>query len=91
MNVHRSIIGLVVIALLGTSVCAVLAGNRCGKPCASPARANAAGASCPSASAASCEGPGGKIAGRFDVAMSGVCRFACGTKPKRDPRHYSKV
>jgi len=28
--------------------------------------------------------PKGKIAGRFDPAMSGVCRFACATKLRYD-------
>ena len=81
---RRSIIGLAVLALAATSTCTVLAGgNQCSKPCGTSATAAASTCSpSKSASAAACENSGGKIAGNFDPAMSGVCRFACATKLK---------
>ena len=80
---RRSIIGLNVLAFIATGAYSVLAGgSQCGKPCGASATAAAGSACSPSksASAASCENPRGRIAGHFDPAMSGVCRFACATK-----------
>src|SRR3989442_1601134 len=34
----------------------------------------------------SCDDPRGKIAGHFDPAMSGVCRFACATRLEYDAK-----
>ena len=79
---RRSIIGLAVVALVAIRACMVFAGgNQCSKPCGTGATAE--GGTCSpskSASATSCENGGGKIAGHFDPAMSGMCRFACATK-----------
>ena len=78
-----SIIGLAVLALVATGAYAVFAGgSKCSKPCGTSARASAASTCSPGKSAASCEAAGGTIAGHFDPAMSGVCRFACATKLK---------
>ncbi len=61
---------------------AVLASNTCGTSGKSTAN-GAATSSCASTSAsASCEPSQGKVAGHFDPAMSGVCRFGCATKLK---------
>src|SRR5258708_38919069 len=79
----RSIIGLGALSLIGVGAQSVLAGGRCGTSCTSTAQAGAAKGSCSSDQAtASCESAGGKIAGHFDPAMSGVCRFACATRLK---------
>ena len=72
-------IAVVVLALVATGGYTVLAGGKFGRSCASSAQAKA-GACSSDPSAASCEAPQGKIAGHFDPAMSGVCRFACATK-----------
>lgn len=80
---RRSIIGLVVLTVLGTGAYAVFAGAKCSSSCTSPAKASAANSSCSSdEAAASCKVAGGKIAGRFDPAMSGACRYGCATKLK---------
>ena len=81
---RRSIIGLTALALIGAGAFAVLAGG--GHTCGTSAEAGA-GNTCGSAqSSASCDAPHGKIAGRFDPAMSGVCRFACATKLDYDAK-----
>jgi hypothetical protein len=80
MNMQRPIIGIAVVAVIATGAYAVLAGNHCSKPCATSAQASAGSTCGPAESAASCEGSRGKIAGCFDPAMSGACRFACATK-----------
>jgi len=81
---RRSIIGLAVLALAGAGAYTVFAGgNPCSKRCAPSAQSASAGSMCSpskSAATASCENPRGKVAGQFDPAMSGVCRFACATK-----------
>ena len=81
---RRSIVGLAVLAVVGTGAYTVFAGGKqCSKPCAPSAQAASAGSTCSpsqSAAAVSCENPRGKIAGQFDPTMSGVCRFACATK-----------
>ena len=83
---RRAIIVVAVLALCATGTYRVIAG---GNPCSKPGGTSAAtaeGTTCSSApsaaAAASCESRGGKIAGHFDPAMSGVCRFACATKHK---------
>jgi len=89
---RRSMIGLTVLALIASSAYVVLAGGKggscssgsqanAGGSCSSSSQANAGGASA-GQSAASCAAPGGKIAGHFDPAMSGVCRYACATRLK---------
>jgi len=66
---------------------AVFAADKCGTSSCSAKPQTAGGGSCtPSAAAAACEAPKGKIAGHFDPAMSGVCRFACATKLKYDSK-----
>ena len=79
---RRPIIGLAVLALVATGAYTILAGgNQRSKPCDTSATAAASTCSpSKSASATSCENSGGKIAGNFDPAMSGVCRFACATR-----------
>ena len=78
---RRSIVGVMLLALVALGGQAVLAGgDRCGPHSASKqtaARGNAASA---------CVASGGRIAGRFDSAMSGVCRFACATRLKYDAK-----
>ncbi len=77
---RRSIIGLGILALVAAGAFVALAGGRCATSCASSTQANA-GESCnPSQATAARDVPKGKIAGRFDPAMSGACRFACATK-----------
>ncbi len=85
---RRSIIDLAVLALVAAGAYAVLAGDRCSTPCGTAKQASIGSACDPAQVVGSCEAPRGKIAGRFDPAMSGVCRFGCATKLKRDPRHY---
>ena len=80
---------IVGVALLLTTVgsYAVLAADKCCTSSCSPKAQSAAGGSCTSsAGIAACEAPKGKIAGHFDPAMSGVCRFACATKLKYDAK-----
>ena len=83
---RRSIIGLTVVALAAMGSYTVFAGgNQCSKPCAPSEKASAASSCSPAkgaTAAVSCENPHGKIAGHFDPAMSGVCRFACATRLK---------
>ena len=83
---RRSIIGLAVLAVAVMGAYTVFAGgNQCSKPCGPSEQASAASTCGPSKSAtaaATCENPQGKIAGHFDPAMSGMCRFACATKLK---------
>jgi len=81
---RRSIVALAALLLAATCAYPVLAGgDPCGKPCGPSAQAGSASRCSPSKpAAAACESPRGKIAGHFDPAMSGVCRFACATKLK---------
>ena len=81
---RRSLIGLMVLLLICVGESTVFAeGGQCSKPCGTSAQASAVTSCSPSnASAASCENPQGRIAGHFDPAMSGVCRFACATRLK---------
>jgi len=90
MNMRRSIIGFTVLALVAMGAYTVFAGgNQRSKPCGPSEQASAASSCSPAkgaTEAVSCENPRGKIAGHFDPAMSGMCRFACATKLK----HKSK-
>ena len=81
---NRSIIGLVVLAILATGAYAVFAGDECTKPCGPSEKVSAASSCSPTkgATAVACENPRGKIAGNFDPLMSSACRFACATKLK---------
>ncbi len=82
---RRSIIGFTVLALVAPGAYVAIAGKQCSKPCGTSAQSSAG--TCSSAqTAASCEAPGGKVAGHFDPAMSGACRFACATKLKYDAK-----
>ena len=84
MNLRRTIIGLIVLALVGTGAYVAIAGKQSSRVCGTSTTANV-GSTCSSGkTASSCEAPEGKIAGHFDPAMSGVCRFACATKLKDD-------
>jgi hypothetical protein len=74
---RRSILGLVFLALVATGGAALWAGGKSCGPHGASKQASAAGAT---SSSASCVG--GTLAGRFDPAMSGVCRFACATRLK---------
>jgi hypothetical protein len=89
-NMRRTIIGIAALALVATAAFAVVAGNRGRALRAVPAQADAGGACGPSDEAApseaASEAVGGKIAGHFDPAMSGVCRFGCATKLEHDPK-----
>ena len=81
---------LVILAVLGLTVPAaytVIAGSKCTTSCGTSAQAKS-GPACdgPGEAAAGCVASGGKLTGRFDPAMSGVCRFACATKLKYDPK-----
>src|SRR5262249_38543585 len=62
--------------------------SECGKPCGPSTKASSASSCSPAkgATAVACENPQGKVAGNFDPTMSGVCRFACATKLKYDPK-----
>ena len=68
------------ISLVGGAT--VLASSTCGPSGKSTAEAGAASSCASTSASASCEGPQGKVAGHFDPAMSGVCRFGCATKLK---------
>ena len=83
---RQSVLGIALLALVAAGGYAVFAANRCGTSACSSS-ADAAGTSCSStAGTTACETPRGKVAGHFDLAMSGVCRFACATKIEYDPR-----
>ena len=82
----RTLIGLALLALVAMGVYAVIAVNRGRASGAGATQADAGNACGPSGAAASGESAGGKIAGRFDPAMSGPCRFACATKLEHDPK-----
>lgn len=83
---RRSILVIVVLALAAAGAVAVVAEKRArnavvvsaeseaGAPCG-PSEAEASG----EVASVAVETSGGKIAGRFDPAMSGVCRFGCAT------------
>jgi len=71
---RRSIMGIALLALIASGGHGVLAGgDRCGPHAAAKQTGRVSGAS-------ACVASGGTIAGRFDPAMSGVCRLACATR-----------
>lgn len=75
---RRTFVALAVLALAIASALSALAGDQCSDPAA---------ASCaPAKSAKSTIAQKGKALGRFDPAMSGVCRFGCATKVKYDAK-----
>src|SRR5262245_17236418 len=75
---RRSIVVLVVVAVAAIGAYTVLAG---GKSCGERSAASVNGSCDGSTSATTVvQNSHGKIAGRFDPAMSGACRFACATK-----------
>lgn len=76
------VLGFVVLALVGAGGFTVFAANRTGRSTCSSGAAATTHACAPAGASttAACEAPAGKIAGHFDAAMSGVCRFACATK-----------
>lgn len=78
---RRSIIGLAVLALVCMGAYTVLAGgSQCSDPSAKATKVEA-GAECSPTQTAAVGSPG-NLTGRFDTAMSGVCRFGCATKIK---------
>lgn len=88
---RRSIIALVVLALVGVAAYTVFAGGKeCSKPCGSSGQASAAnscGLSKGAVEATAVENPRGKLTGNFDPVMSSACRFACATKLEYDPKN----
>src|SRR6476661_4682728 len=76
-------LAIAVLVLVGAGGFAAVAAHRSGKASCMFTGSTAGQGSCAAKgtlSAATCEAPSGKIAGNFDSAMSGVCRFACATK-----------
>ncbi len=83
---RRIVFGSALLTLITAGAVATLAADRCG-PSNSGASAQAkSGASCNTSAGAACEAPKGKLTGRFDAVQSGVCRFACATKLRYDPK-----
>ena len=83
---RRSIVGFTVLALVATSAYVAIAGKQRSKPRETSAQASEGSSCSPAQTTASCEAPGGRVAGHFDPAMSGVCRFGCATKLKYDAK-----
>jgi len=79
---RRYLIGVLALVAVTVGALAVFAGVQRSKSCAASGKLNAAGACGTFEPAARTEAPRGTIAGNFDPAMSGVCRFACATKLK---------
>lgn len=79
---RRSIIGFAVLTLVGTGAHEGFAGDPCGDPSRRSTQVGAGGECAPSRATASRVAARGKIIGRFDPAMSGVCRFGCATRIK---------
>ena len=76
-------LALMVVAIGGGAT--LWAASHRGVVCASGSNAMvAAPASAPSTS--TCDAGSGAVAGRFDPAMSGVCRFSCATRIAYDPK-----
>src|SRR5437016_5562614 len=80
MNMRRYLMGGFALVVLTAGALAVFAGVQRSKSCAPSGKSNVAGACGTSEPAARTEAARGAIAGHFDPAMSGVCRFACATK-----------
>ena len=84
---RKSILGISLLALVAAGAYTVYAASKCSSPSLAARTVAATGSACNSAAgAAACDAPNGKIAGNFDLAMSGVCRFACATKLKYEPK-----
>ena len=83
---RRTLLVLAVLGLMATASYTVWAGGKCSTPCGTSAQAKN-GQPCDASGAGSCAVAGGKLSGRFDPAMSGVCRFACATKLKYEAKN----
>ena len=81
----RALIALLIVALAAAGAYAVGARGRCVTASATGSRACDDEACSPEGSTAVNEASGGKLTGRFDPAMSGVCRFACATQLRYEP------
>ena len=78
---RRTMLGIAAAGLLASSAYVAMAG---GHACSSTSESDAecSGVSRASAQSAAVCAPQGKIAGHFDPAMSGVCRYACAARTK---------
>ena len=74
---RRLLIVLAGLAVVAMGAHGVRAGEHCGTTNGTTAQPGRAACATAQGSA-----PHGKVAGRFDPAVSGVCRFACATKLK---------
>ena len=84
---RKTILGISLLALVATGAYAVYAASKSStSSCTSKSGAAAGSARSSAGGAAACDAPKGKVAGNFDPAMSGVCRFACATKLEYDPK-----
>lgn len=85
---RRLVVVLAVLGLTARAEYTVSAGGKCTTSCGTSAQAkNGQACVCPGEATAACVASGGKLSGRFDPAMSGVCRFACATKLKYDAKN----
>ena len=75
-------IGLIVVAFAALGAQVVLGG---GHSCSSDASSASCG-DAKSASTAACENSSGKLTGKFDSSVSGMCRYACSTKLKHSAK-----
>ena len=76
----RAFVALAIVALAAAGAWAVGARGRLVTTHAVASGACADESCSPGGEAAPVAAPGGKLTGRFDPAMSGVCRFACATQ-----------
>ena len=77
----RTLIALVIVALAAAGAYALGARGRVVTTTAAAGSHGCADEACgPEGAAPAAQEPGGKLTGRFDPAMSGVCRFACAAK-----------
>ena len=79
---RASLMAWTALALVCAGDHAVLAGDTCGDPASNHSTSGAVGECAPSRATASRLVARGKVIGRFDPAMSGVCRFGCATRLK---------
>jgi len=86
---RRALVVLAVLGLIATASYPVWAGDNCSTPCGTSAQAKSGHACDASGDAASSAVTGGRLTGRFDPAMSGVCRFACATRLKYEAKNVS--
>lgn len=77
---RRPFIASAVVVLTIAAALSALAGDQCGDPSAGSKEC------APAKSASTRVAQKGKVLGRFDPAMSGVCRFGCATKLKYDAK-----